>query len=165
MEHLLTALDVLQLKSSKMITIPPDATLNAAIQKMVEKNIGAMLVEKDGEIVGIWTERDHLRNTLMPGYDPKTNRIGDCMQTGLYTAPADTSVLHLQEIFLGLFIRHILIVAQEKYIGLLSVGDVIRAVLLQKDREIRELNQIASWEYYENWGWDRKFRDKKKDRE
>ncbi|MGM0402809.1 MAG: CBS domain-containing protein [Thermodesulfobacteriota bacterium] len=165
MEQILTALDVLQLKTPRMITVPPEATLAQAIEKMIEYNIGAILVKAGDELVGIWTERDHLRNTLMPGYDPKTNRIGDSMQTELYSTTADTSIMALQDIFLGLFIRHILIVDEGKYIGLLSIGDVIRAALLHKDREIKELNQIASWEYYENWGWDRKHRDKKKNKE
>lgn len=165
MEQILTALDALQLKSPRMITIPPEATLAEAIEKMIEYNIGAILVKEGDEIIGIWTERDHLRNTLMPGYDPKTNRIGDSMQTVLHSAPADTSIMALQDIFLGLFIRHIMIVDEGKYIGLLSIGDVIRAALLQKDREIKELHQMASWEYYENWGWDRKHRSKKKEQE
>lgn len=165
MEQILTALDVLQLKSPRMITVPPDTTLDKAMQKMIEFNIGAMLVAKGEDIVGIWTERDHLKNSLIPGYDPKTQRINDFMQTDLYTAEGDTPILKLQEIFLGLFVRHILIVDLGRYAGLLSIGDVLRASLLQKDFEIKELHQIASWEYYENWGWHRKDHGKQKDRE
>jgi CBS domain-containing protein len=161
MQHLLTAKEILEHKSPRMITVSPDATLFEAIGKMIEKNIGAMLVKDGDEIVGIWTERDHLNNSLNPGYDPKTDRIRDFMKTEVHSAPADTSILKLQEIFLGLYIRHILIIEEDKQIGLLSIGDVIRAALLQKDREIKELHQIASWEYYENWGWQRKHQGKK----
>ncbi|MBW2711538.1 MAG: hypothetical protein JRC58_06540 [Deltaproteobacteria bacterium] len=56
---------------------------------------------------------------------------------------------------MGLFIRHILIEKDGDYIGLLSIGDVLRATLIDQDRQIKELNKIASWEYYENWGWHR----------
>ena len=54
--------------------------------------------------------------------------------------------------------RHILVEREGNYIGILSIGDVVRASLLEKDRQIKELNALASWEYYENWGWDRKKR-------
>jgi len=54
--------------------------------------------------------------------------------------------------FLGLFIRHLLITQGRKTVGLLSIGDVMRAGLLEKDTQIRDLTAMASWEYYENWG-------------
>ncbi|MGM0454441.1 MAG: CBS domain-containing protein [Thermodesulfobacteriota bacterium] len=155
-----TALDILEEKSPRMISVDRDATLFDAIERMAAHNIGAMLVKDGDKIVGIWSERDHLEKSLEPGYDPKTCRIGDYMQTELKSAPAETPILKLQELFLGLYIRHILIKTEEKYVGLLSVGDVIRASLLVKDQEIRQLHQIASWEYYENWGWHRKHRKK-----
>jgi signal-transduction protein with cAMP-binding, CBS, and nucleotidyltransferase domain len=60
--------------------------------------------------------------------------------------------------FLGLFIRHVLIEKEGEYIGLLSIGDILRANMLEQDQKIKELNAVASWEYYENWGWDRKRR-------
>jgi hypothetical protein len=78
------------------------------------------------------------------------------MSTDLIFAAHDTPVIKLQEKFLGLFIRHILIKKKKKYIGMLSIGDVIRASLWAKDAEIRDLNKIASWEYYENWSWGKK---------
>ena len=80
------------------------------------------------------------------------------MQSKLHSANFDTSVEQLEEMFLGLYIRHILIKKQDRFIGLLSIGDVLRASLLDKDKQIKKLNSIASWQYYENWGWDRKKR-------
>ena len=139
-----------------MVTISEDATIYETIAFMVKNKIGAMLISNGDDIKGIWTERDYLRNTIEPGFDPKTARIGDYMEKDLISAAHDTPIIKLQEKFLGLFIRHILIKKKKKYIGMLSVGDIIRANLLAKDDEIRDLNKIASWEYYENWSWNRK---------
>ena len=72
----------------------------------------------------------------------------------------DTSLISLTEKFLGLFIRHLMIEKDGVQLGLLSIGDVLRASLLEQDRQIKELNAIASWEYYDDWGWDRKKRQK-----
>lgn len=58
--------------------------------------------------------------------------------------------------FLGLFLRHILVEKEGEYIGLLSIGDVLRAGLLEKDRQFREINKFFSWDYYENWKAGRK---------
>lgn len=58
--------------------------------------------------------------------------------------------------FLGLFIRHLIIEKDGRYIGFISIGDVIRAELIEKDRQAREMRELVSWEYYENWRWGRK---------
>ena len=139
-----------------MVTVSENTTIFEAVKLMVSNNIGAMLVTQNEQIKGIWTERDFLRNMLEPGFDPKTARIGDYMKTDLKSAAHDTPIIKLEEIFLGLYIRHILIKKKKKYIGMLSIGDVIRASLVSKDDEIKNLNKIASWEYYENWKGPRK---------
>ena len=147
-----TAEDILKGKRiSDMVTASENTTIFETVKLLVSKKIGAMLVTKKDKIIGIWTERDLLRNTLETGFDPKTARIGDYMITDLKFASYDTPIIKLQEKFLGLYIRHILIKKKKKYIGMLSIGDVIRASLVSKDDEIKNLNKIASWEYYENW--------------
>lgn len=154
-----TAEDILNDKqSSGMVTIAPNASIAEAVARMNLANIGAILIEKDGDIIGIWTERDLLRASHLTDFNPETAVIGDHMQTRLHSAGNDTPVEQLEEMFLGLYIRHILIRKQDRFIGLLSIGDVLRASLLEKDRQIKRLNTIASWQYYENWGWDRKKR-------
>jgi CBS domain-containing protein len=152
-----TAEDILKGKRiSDMVTVSENTTIFEALKLMASNKIGAMLVTKKDKIVGIWTERDFLRNTLEPEYDPKTARIGDYMKTDLKFASHDTPIIKLQEKFLGLYIRHILVKKKKRYIGMLSIGDVIRASLVSKDDEIKNLNKIASWEYYENWKGPRK---------
>ena len=68
------------------------------------------------------------------------------------------TILKMNEMFLGWFIRHILIEKNGDHIGILSIGDVFRVSLIEKDRQLKSSNKIASWEYYEHWGWHRKIR-------
>jgi len=157
-----TALDIIMDKQTKMVCVAPDTTIDDALRRMVENKMGAILVEENDVCVGIWTERDLMRNILEPDFNPKTASIGDYMSTPLYAVPHDAPIIKIEEKFIGLFVRHLLVEKDGEYIGLLSIGDVLRASLLTKDKQIRELNSIASWEYYENWGWDRRLRDKKK---
>lgn len=157
-----TAGDIINDKKRDMVAVRPEQTIREALEHMQVNRIGAILVKRADKIVGIWTERDLARDILKRGFDIDTAKVGDHMTTRLYTAPDDTPLLKLQEMFLGLFIRHILITQRRKTIGLLSIGDVMRASLLDKDTQIRDLTAMASWEYYENWGWDRKLKPPKK---
>ena len=157
-----TAQDIINDKKIKLVCVAPDMTVGAALRMMVKNKIGAILIEENDVCVGIWTERDLMRNILEPGFDIETARVGDYMSSPLHSAPHDAPLIKLEEMFIGLFVRHLLVEKDGKYIGLLSIGDVLRASLLAKDKQIRELNSIASWEYYENWGWDRKQRHEKK---
>jgi CBS domain-containing protein len=151
-----TAKDMLKDKNREMLCVSHDQSVHEVVELMVKSRIGAILVKKKDDIVGIWTERDLLRHSATPGFDPGKARIGDYMSSPLHSAPYDAPLESLEEMFLGLFIRHLLIEKEGRYIGLLSIGDVMRANLLEKDRKIKELNSLASWQYYENWGWKRK---------
>jgi len=157
-----TAGDILNDKKRDMVTVRPEQTIREALESMQVNRIGAILVKRGEKIVGIWTERDLARDILKREFNIDTAVVENYMSTRLYTASDDTPILKLQEMFLGLFIRHILITQRRKTIGLLSIGDVMRASLLEKDTQIRDLTAMASWEYYENWGWDRKLKPPKK---
>jgi len=150
-----TAGEILKEKNREMVCISSDKTIRDAIRFMNDNNIGAILVKKKDRIVGIWTERDLLHNMNLPEFNPDADLIEDYMTTALHKASHDTSVLRIKEMFLGLYIRHILIEKEGDDIGLLSIGDVLRATLIEQDRHIKSLNKIADWEYYENWGWPR----------
>ncbi|MEW6755135.1 MAG: CBS domain-containing protein [Candidatus Latescibacterota bacterium] len=146
-----TARDILRQKGSEIISVPVTATLREALDLMVARKVGAAVVTDAGRLVGIWTERDLMRNVLQPGFDVSTARIGQHMVTGLRSAPCSDTVYALMDKFLGLRLRHLLVTDGEEYVGLLSIGDVIKACLQEKTRELEELNAAVSWEYYEEW--------------
>jgi CBS domain-containing protein len=150
-----TAEEIIKEKSSQTVSVVKTQTLSEAIDLMNHSKIGAILVEDDGDIVGIWTERDYLRSSSDPTFDPKSAPIGEHMTSPLHFAKHDASLAELEDMFLGLYVRHIPVKKEDQFIGMVSIGDVLRADLLQKDHKIKELNSLASWQYYENWGWDR----------
>jgi len=151
-----TAEDIITEKGSETVCVSKEQTLFEAIQLMNEKKIGAILVKDGEDLIGIWTERDYLRNSSDPDFNPQTVKIGDYMSSPLHFAKHDANLTQLEEMFLGLYLRHIPVQKKGTFIGMVSIGDVLRANLLDKDHKIKELNSMASWQYYENWGWDRK---------
>jgi signal-transduction protein with cAMP-binding, CBS, and nucleotidyltransferase domain len=151
-----TAADIVKEKKKDIVSIPFDQTIHQAARIMIENKIGAILVTKNDEYVGIWSEKDLLRHITDPGFDPKIAKIGDFMSSPVRSAPHDAAIYKLEEMFLGLFVRHLLVEKEGAYIGLISIGDVTRASLLEKEQKFKELNSFVSWEYYENWKRGRK---------
>jgi len=146
-----TAEDILRAKKRELITTPPTTTVLEALTRMRENRIGAILIEENGDIVGIWTERDLMANVIQPGFDATTVTVGERMSADLQSSRWSDSVYKLMDKFLGLRLRHLLIEKGGKYIGLLSSGDVMRAALREKNRELAALNATAGWDYYEEW--------------
>ncbi len=153
---MLTAEAILEKKGHDIVSVSPDTTIRDALKFMLSKNIGSILVKEGDKFVGIWTERDLMRNTLDENFDPNTAKIKDYMVTGLKSAPHTDSIYQLMDRFLGMRLRHLLIEKKGKYIGLLSIGDVSKANLIKKTEEIEKLNQMVSWRYYEDWKWKKK---------
>ena len=153
-----TAEDIVRDKKYEIVSVSTDQTVEQACQLMVGSKIGAILVKKDEKFVGIWTERDLLRNITAPGFDQRTARIGDYMTTELHSVSHDTPLHKIEEMFLGLFVRHLPVDKEGETIGMISIGDVLRANLLQKEQLFKDLNEFVNWDYYENWKWGRKKR-------
>lgn len=151
-----TAEDIINEKEEGPIVAGPDTTVFEAVSLILEKGANAVLIEKDGKYVGIWTERDLLRNVLIDDFDPKHSRVGDFMSSPLISVPYNYTIYQLIDTFLGKGIRHLLIEKNGEYIGLLYARDIIRAGLTERTLELKELNEMVDWEYYEDWKWGKK---------
>ena len=150
-----TAEEIILDKNNEIVSVAKTQTVAEAIDLMNKNKIGAILVKEGDDMIGIWTERDYLRGSSNPAFDPKQATVGEHMTSPLHFASHDATLTQLEEMFLGLYLRHIPVKKDNKFLGMVSIGDVLRANLLAKDRQIKELNSMASWQYYENWGWDR----------
>jgi signal-transduction protein with cAMP-binding, CBS, and nucleotidyltransferase domain len=148
-----TAKDMLSGKISELVTVPVGTTIFKTLETMNKHRVGAILVTRNKQVVGIWTERDLMRNIIIENFDPKTALIEDYMTADLVAAPHTDTVYNLMDKFLGRRIRHLLIEENGEFIGLLSGGDVMKCVIHEKDTELRQLNSMVSWDYYENWKW------------
>ena len=121
-----TAEDILKNKARAIITVDPDTRIFAALEIMAENHIGSVFVEEKGRIVGIYTERNLLKDMVKQGFDPKVATIGDHMTSPLITVQPNASVLKLQDLILGKRIRHILVEDENgKTVGVVSAGDII----------------------------------------
>jgi signal-transduction protein with cAMP-binding, CBS, and nucleotidyltransferase domain len=150
---MISAEELLRSKQRELISIGPDATIAEALQVMTQNNVGSILIKDGNDILGIWTERDLLYNTVADGFDCASSRISDFMIRDLVFTPHTDTVYNLMDKILGRRHRRLLIEKDGEFIGLLTAGDVMKAFMQEKNRELLGLNQMVGWEYYEDWCW------------
>ena len=148
-----TAKNMVADKGQEIVSVSVGTTLFATLEKMNQKKVGAILVTRDEKIIGIWTERDLMQDVIKEGFDLKSALIEDYMTSHLMNAPHTDTVFNLMDKILGLRIRHLLIEENHNIIGLISGGDVMKCVIHEKDAELKQLNSMVSWDYYEDWKW------------
>jgi CBS domain-containing protein len=151
-----TAEDILYEKGHQIISVTKDTLIKDALKLMVENKIGSIAIKEKATIIGIWTERDLMRNVIDETCDIHSAKIGDYMTSNLRAAPHDATLVQLLDIFLGKRFRHLLVEKEGEYIGIVSMGDVIKADLNKKTQELDQLKATVSWEYYENWKFKKK---------
>lgn len=148
-----TAGDLVQEINRKILFVPPDYTIFQTIQAMTEADVGGCYIKEDGKIIGRWTERHLTRDIVKPGIDIHKTLMRTVLHTNLYKAPHDASVYALFDLYLRNRVRRLLVEKEGEFIGMLYVFDVIQYILKAKNEELKELNSIVSWEYYERWGY------------
>ncbi len=150
---MMTAEHILAHKNGALHTVPPTATVREALAVMAENGIGSILIMDEGNLVGIWTERDLTKQCIGEGFSLDTTTIESCMVRNLEYTPHTNSVLQLMDKIVGRRQRRLLIEKDGVFLGLLTSGDVMRACLQEKTKEIQGLNAMVGWEYYEDWRW------------
>ncbi|MET0937758.1 MAG: CBS domain-containing protein [Gaiellaceae bacterium] len=135
---------ILEEKSSDVLQIEGDATVFDAITKMVEANVGSVLVADDGEIVGIVTERDYLRRVTLQGRTDKDTLVRDIMSSPLYVVTPDTPIAECMALMTDRRIRHVPVVDGEKVVGVISIGDLVKFISKQQAFEIKYLTDYIT---------------------
>ncbi|HXF84228.1 MAG TPA: CBS domain-containing protein [Anaerolineales bacterium] len=110
-----------------------------ALKLMAEKDIGAVLVAEGKKIVGIYTERDYLRKGELAGRSAKSTLVKDVMTSDMYTVTMDTSVEQCMALMEAHHIRHLPVVENNQLVGVVSIRDVMAAVLKDRESEIKGL--------------------------
>jgi CBS domain-containing protein len=135
---------LLNRKGSEVLSISPKATVREAITLMATRNIGALPVMEDDVLLGIITERDYARNVILKGRSSKDTCVDEVMSTGLTTVRPDQSVTDCMELMTEKRIRHLPVVEEGRVVGIISIGDVVMAVISNQASMIEHLEGYIS---------------------
>ena len=137
--------DILDEKGSAALTIEGDATVLDAIKRMVESNVGSLLVTESEKLTGIVTERDYLRRVTLEGRDEKETPVREIMTSELVYVMPDTSIDECMAVMTERRIRHLPVLSERQEIaGVISIGDVVKFRSKQQDVRIRLLTDYIS---------------------
>ncbi len=128
----------------EVLAIAGDASVFEAIKRMVEANVGALLVTDDGEIAGIVTERDYLRRVTLEGRTDKDTAIREIMSSPLIVATPEMTIDECMSLMTDRRIRHVPVVEGGKVVGIVSIGDVVKFKSTQQSYEIQYLHEYIS---------------------
>jgi len=131
---------ILANKGSQVWSISPDAMMFEALKLMAEKEVGALLVLKDGRIHGIVSERDYARKIILHGKSSKETKVEEIMTSNVICISPDTHVDECMAIMIDKKVRHLPVEDKDgNLLGIISIGDVVKAVIDNKEYEIEEL--------------------------
>jgi CBS domain-containing protein len=127
--------DILHVKGSAVHTTSPEATLADVVQKLVANNCGSLVVMEDERMVGIITERDILRACAANHHGLEERKVRDHMSSNLITGLCDDEVEEIMGLLTKHRIRHLPVTKDGKLVGLISIGDVVKAQFDQLSTE------------------------------
>jgi CBS domain-containing protein len=136
--------DILDDKGHEVLQIEADATVFEAVQRMVEANVGSLLVGDRGQHVGIVTERDYLRRIALERRDDERTAVRDVMSSPLVVVTPDTSIDECMAVMTDRRIRHVPVVDEGIVVGIVSIGDVVKFTSRQQSFELKYLTDYIS---------------------
>lgn len=140
-----TVAQVLQDKPQQAVyTIAPDATVLEAISLMAEKGIGALIVTQEDAVVGILSERDYTRKVALMERSSFNTTVNEIMTAKVLTITRSATVEYCLELMTDKHLRHLPIVEKNKLIGLISIGDLVKAAMEDQKKLIDQLQQYIS---------------------
>jgi CBS domain-containing protein len=136
--------EILRGKQSDVLKIDASATVFDAIKKIVEQNVGSILVTRDDDVVGIMTERDYLRKIAIFGRTSHDTLVGEIMSSPLMYVTPETTIEESMAIMTDRRIRHLPVVENDEVVGIVSIGDVVKFQSREQSFQIKYLTEYIS---------------------
>jgi CBS domain-containing protein len=130
---------ILVVKGNDVWKTTPDTTVYDALRLMADKDVGALLVMDNDQLVGIVSERDYARKIILHGKSSRDTLVSDMMTRVVYTIHPAQTVQECMELMIDKHIRHLPVVEEGRVIGVISIGDVLKDIIYQQKVSIKSL--------------------------
>jgi CBS domain-containing protein len=138
---------ILAAKGSEIFAIPPDSNVFEAIALMAEKQIGAVLVMSGPALLGIVSERDYARKVILQGRSSKETKVSEIMTCSVVTVETADTVEDCMRIMTRRRIRHLPVLESGQLVGLVSIGDLVKALISSQAFTIQQLESFIAGKY------------------
>lgn len=130
---------LLQSKGAEVWSVEPDSRVIEALQLMADKNVGALMVTEGEKLAGIISERDYARKVILKGKSSTDVPVKEIMTSKVFVISPDTSIQECMALMTEQRIRHLPVLEQDKLIGVISIGDVVKAIISEQEFMIEQL--------------------------
>ena len=135
---------VLDAKGRKVVSIDPDSSVLDAIKLMADKAIGSLMVMQGDTLKGIVTERDYARKVIIKGRSSKSTRISEIMTRDVLTTSPGETVDRCMQMMTDVKCRHLPVVEDDKVVAMISIGDLVQAIITDQKEEIEHLEHYIA---------------------
>jgi len=142
-----TIASILKNKGCNLWSVDPEATIYDAIALMAEKSIGALVVLSEGKRVGIVCKRDYARKLILQGRSSKDTRVREIMTSSVITVTPENTVDECMRIITNRRVRHLPVLAGDEVMGVVSIGDLVRAIIAEQAATIDHLHSYIAGKY------------------
>jgi CBS domain-containing protein len=131
-------------KGRAVVSVKPDASVLEAIKLMADKAIGSLVVIEDDRLCGIITERDYARKVIVKGRSSETTSVAEIMSADVLTTSDSQTVKECMELMTEKKIRHLPVVDGERVVGMISIGDLVEAIIADQQEAIEHLEHYIN---------------------
>ncbi|MDA9983319.1 CBS domain-containing protein [Gammaproteobacteria bacterium] len=139
-----TIAQLMKNKGHEVWSVPPADLVFDAIKSMAEKGIGALLVMEADKLVGIFSERDYARKIVLEGRSSRNTSVEDIMTRDVIRAGPDQSIEECMSIMTENHIRHLPVVENDRVVGMVSIGDLVKVIIVEQKELITQLERYIS---------------------
>jgi CBS domain-containing protein len=138
---------VLSYKGAGVWSVPPHFSVYSALELMAEKNVGALVVILDGQLIGILSERDYARKLILHGKSSRETLVREVMSSPVTTVTPEHQVSECMQIMTQKHLRHLPVVADDQILGIISIGDLVNWIISAQAATIQHLEHYISGKY------------------
>ncbi len=135
---------LLKLKGTEVFSVAPDDSVLQAIEIMATRHVGALLVMSEAKLIGIISERDYARKVILKSRSSHDTPVGDIMTSPAVSVTPEDSVHHCMRLMTEGRFRHLPVVKGGRVVGMLSIGDLVKAVIQEQSEHIEQLERYIA---------------------
>ena len=135
---------LLQVKGTEVFSVTPQDSVLHAIEVMATRHVGALLVLNQGSLVGIISERDYARKVILKNRSSHDTPVGDIMTSPAVSVTPEDTVHRCMELMTEGRFRHLPVVKSGRVLGILSIGDLVKAVIQEQSEHIEQLERYIA---------------------
>ena len=128
-----TVKNILQKKGNAVYSIGPDKSVYDALEELEENNLGSLIVVENEKLIGVFTERDYARKVILKGRSSKETFVRDIMSSDPIFVNPDNTIDECMQLMTDKFIRHLPVLENGALIGIVSIGDLVKYIIYEKD--------------------------------